>query len=504
MKKGKQAQKKRVTEVRSLGIPTVAGNTIRSPNAGLEVATVYRCVNVISDSLALAPVQIFDLKNPDVKTPIPDHFLIKLLNGRPNPYEAPFIFKKQVFQSLLLSGNAYILASNTEFHLLDPSLITVTREQGGYLPVYKVKDRAGNDLGLLSNTEVIHLKYCSKDGLTGSSPILLHKEVIQSEDNGERYQRDSLDSRQMPVGIITIPETVDEERIELFRSQWSSVVRTGRPAIFEEGAKFQPISMTQEATQFIEGRKYTGIDICTKIFGLPTSKVGLKGGNTYTLEEESQMVIDAILPYAQIFCEEVRNFFFGVNPSAFEVAFNLNTLKRYDRKSLDESLRIGITHGWFCANDALAQLGYQPRADGDRYYVPVNMIDSQYAEAWAQKQVETVEKVSTLEETARNIFSYTMRRFVCLARQRQSKLQLDTERGVAYYEQYKTEMREALTDVVLLLCNGHKEIAHKALLEYVNGYDVEAVRDSKVEESGVLEAEYKRIQGIIRGNKNGN
>lgn len=465
---------------------------IRSANQGLEVATVYRCVNLISDSLAMVPIKILEGEIDQDKKPNHDHALFKLLNFKPNSYESAFVFKKQMFQSLLLSGNAYVLPLGEELHLLDPRSVQPERIFGSLELFYRVTDRAGNSLGILTNQEILHLRYCTRDGIRGESPIMLHQEVVQSEDSAERFQRDALDSRQMPIGIITMPEAMDAERTELIRSQWASIARTGRPAVLEEGAKFQQISMTQEQAQFLASRNYTSVDIATKVFGLPPSKVGVGTGDRYSLEEESQMVIDAVLPFATVVAEEFRNFYWPNQLQSIELMFDLNKLKRYNITVQNERFQRGIAHGWFNPNEARQELGYSPRKGGDVYLTPVNMIHSDYAEEWAQKQCESSAKVNTLKETARNIFRYTIRRFVCQINDRAGRKDGITSE---WAERIKREMEVALPDVISLLLRENSDSAKReAVGKFISGFEMVA---AGIEDR--CQHEVVRLERIIQG-----
>lgn len=449
-------------------IPGVAIPQIRSANQGLEVATVYRCVNLISDSLSMVPIKILTGGMDQDKTPDRKHWIYRALNFKPNSYESAFVFKKQMFQSLLLDGNAYIIPLNEELHLLDSRSVQVQTVRGSNELLYRVADRSGTSLGVVTSAELLHLRYCTRDGIKGESPILLHREVVQSEDSSERYQRDLLDNRQMPTGIITIPEALDAEGVEEMRRQWATVTRSGRPAVFEMGAKFEQISMTQEQTQFLESRNYTSTDIATKIFGIPPSKVGINNKDGYTLEEQSVQVIDAILPFATIAAEEFRNFFWPEQLDNVELRFDLNQLKRFDRRSLDESYRTGITHGWFNANEAREAIGKGPRPDGENYYVPVNMIDAEYAKEWAKKQVQDAGKVNSLQETSRSlqgVFRYVIRRFVSIVQERSEKGRLTPE----LTRKTQTDMESALSNLSVLFI-GCARGSNIVVGEYVNGF----------------------------------
>ena len=73
-------------------------------NTALSIATVYRCVNLLCDSVAVLPLNYMRLKDnrfvPDTNSRL--HYL---LNVQPDVAISAFDFWRQVVQRLLMDGN---------------------------------------------------------------------------------------------------------------------------------------------------------------------------------------------------------------------------------------------------------------------------------------------------------------------------------------------------------------------------------------------------------------
>jgi len=71
------------------------------------LSTVYRCVEVISDSVAQLPLEPFKIDSSGYKIKFTNHPTYNLLNKEPNNRMTRFTFIKTLVVSTLLKGNGY-------------------------------------------------------------------------------------------------------------------------------------------------------------------------------------------------------------------------------------------------------------------------------------------------------------------------------------------------------------------------------------------------------------
>ena len=92
-----------------------------SGNTALCVATVFRCVKLLSESVAALPVQVMRRKGGIFVDDI-DSRLSFLMNVQPDEYMSAFDMWAQAVQQVLLEGNAYIVpeysSATMDFHRL--------------------------------------------------------------------------------------------------------------------------------------------------------------------------------------------------------------------------------------------------------------------------------------------------------------------------------------------------------------------------------------------------
>ncbi|WP_033692693.1 phage portal protein, partial [Bacillus sp. GeD10] len=75
--------------------------------SSLSVPTVYRCINILANSVAMLPFQVFR-KTSKGRERDKMHQVSFVLERRPNPYQSPFKFKHLIETHRNTWGNAYI------------------------------------------------------------------------------------------------------------------------------------------------------------------------------------------------------------------------------------------------------------------------------------------------------------------------------------------------------------------------------------------------------------
>ena len=117
------------------------------PEQALKVAAAWRCVNIISNTLATLPWRVMRNETDGVSE-FKGHPLYQLLSVKPNNEHTPVTFRETMISHILLHGNAYaeIVRDNTgrpqELWLLAPDRVEPTRDDMGNL-VYRVSQAAG-------------------------------------------------------------------------------------------------------------------------------------------------------------------------------------------------------------------------------------------------------------------------------------------------------------------------------------------------------------------------
>jgi HK97 family phage portal protein len=141
-----------------------------SQSKALKLSTVYRCVNLISDSIASLPFNPYFYKD-NWKYINYDSTLYNLLNVQPNPYIGKFNFMKLVVTSMILKGNAYILIDRAKtgevlsLMLLPAGNIEIKLDKND-IKYYDKFNKKTYD-----KSQIIHILNYTNDGLVGVSTL---------------------------------------------------------------------------------------------------------------------------------------------------------------------------------------------------------------------------------------------------------------------------------------------------------------------------------------------
>ena len=100
------------------------------------LSAVYRCVDVISDSVAQLPLEPFKIDKNGFKRKYSEHSTYQLLNREPNEKMSRFTFMKTLITSVLLKGNGYAIIERDgkgdaiAIKLIPSELVTINELNG--------------------------------------------------------------------------------------------------------------------------------------------------------------------------------------------------------------------------------------------------------------------------------------------------------------------------------------------------------------------------------------
>lgn len=367
-----------------------AGKAV-SPTSAIQMSTVYACVRVIAETVASLPFGVYEVNDSGGSRKALEHPLYRLLHDEPNTEMTSFIWRETMLSHLLLWGNSYsqIVRSGRNkiigLYPLLPDKMDVDRDKNGVL-TYTYTTSNGNRVSL-PPTDVLHIPGLGFDGIVGYSPIALEKNAIGLGIAAEEYGSKFFQNGARPSGILTHPNTVkDPKRL---RESWAAVYggssNSGKVAILEEGMSFSPISMPNDAAQFLETRRFQVEEIC-RIFRVPAHMVGDLSRATFSNVEHQSLnfAVHTIRPWLVRIEQAINRALFTESEKGsssggrrFYCQFNLDGLMRGAYKERMEGYAIARQNGWMCANDIRELENMNPIPDeegGNSYLVNGNMV----------------------------------------------------------------------------------------------------------------------------------
>lgn len=268
-----------------------AGEVTRTPRTGyayipttiggnaLAVATVYRCVNLLADSVANLPMQclraVGDIYEDDKTSRL--HYL---LNVQPCSYMSAIDFWRQVVQDLLLQGNAYIVPVREGFDIVSLSIVSPQAvKHDTDADLYKINDRNAGVIGTYDESEILHIKNYTRDGKTGISTIGFARTALDITATGDAETLNRFSNGGNVRGIVSNDTSVrgfgeyQDEELERTANDLDGRFRCGERIVSLPGqVQFSPISLSSTDMQFLETRKFSVREIC-RFFGVHPSFV---------------------------------------------------------------------------------------------------------------------------------------------------------------------------------------------------------------------------------------
>ncbi len=354
--------------------------------SAMQIATVYACVRLLSESVAQLPLHLYKATDPDGQEKAKDHPLYKILYREPNPEMTSFSYWEVVMTHLLLWGNAYSQivrdGKNTVLGLypLLPENVEIDRtEKGELYYIYhaytnEVPGENNKDI-IFRRDEILHIPGLSFNGLVGFSPIAMMKNSLGTTMAVEKYGSAFFKNGAQPSGVLEHPGVLkDPQKI---RENWVKAYggsgNAHRVAVLEEGMSYKPISLPPEDSQFLSTREFGVEEIC-RMFRVPPHMVqDLKRATFSNIEHQSiDFVVHTLDPWlVRIEKAIVKDLLLEEEKDCFFPKFNVDGLLRGDYKSRMDGYSVGISTGIISPNEARRKENMPPlpEEDGGDYHI---------------------------------------------------------------------------------------------------------------------------------------
>ena len=352
-------------------------------NKAMLLSTVYRCVEVISDSVAQLPLEPYKMDSNGYKIKFTSHPTYKLLNKEPNSKMSRFTFMKTLIVSTLLKGNGYAYIERDELgnakalHFIRSEFVTI-------LTPTTIKDNiAYSVVGINKTVEscnMIHILNFSYDGITGVSTLAHAKNTLGLSVDSESHAAGFFKGGANLAGILKINSTLNTKQKEELKRSWQSAFSpsVGTPngvAVLEGNMDFQPITVNPSDAQLLETREFNVIDIC-RFFGVSPVKAFDLSKSSYSTVEATELAFltDTLAPLLEkIELEFERKLYKPSERDSIDVRFDTSSLLRADKAALASYYNTLFNIGVISPNEIRRQLDLPAIENGDETFVQVNI-----------------------------------------------------------------------------------------------------------------------------------
>jgi HK97 family phage portal protein len=375
------AMDERFWSAHSIGAMSAAGVRV-SPESALRVSAVYRCLSILANTAALLPGGVFKRLERG-RQEVPDHELRRVLWRRPNPYQRPFEFKRVMTAWAVLRGSAYarIYRRNGELELWPlhpdrvegPELLESGRRRYKYTPPNGQPPEP-----LLADVDIVVLNGLSLDGMRGLAMSDLGRDTIGLASATEQYGATMFSRGARFSGVIKLPKGVTIKNPQAREELSRSVLKDGAgpsgwhgAPVFDDGAEWQQVSMSNDDAQFLETRKFSVTEIA-RWFGVPPHLAfDVERSTSWGtgIEQQSiEFVTYGLMPIIRQL-EETMDGTFLADPSLY-TRFNVEGLLRADADTRFRIYDMAIRNGIYSPNECRELEDRNPREGGDVYVTP--------------------------------------------------------------------------------------------------------------------------------------
>lgn len=354
------------------------------PDNAMQLATVFACVRVLAESVATLPLELRARDGRGTRS-APEHPLYALLHDLPNPEMTSMDLRMTLQGHLASWGNAYAqkipdrAGRWIELWPLAPNRMEEpVRAPDGEL-LYEYTEASG-EKRTFRQAEILHIRGLSSDGLIGYSPIGQARRTFERKAKMEQFENAFYDNGAQPGVVLKHPGELSDKAyarlIESWENRHRGATNANKVALLEEGLDVANMGVPQTDAQFLDSQKFTRSEIAG-IFRVPGHMINDLDRATFSNIEHLSLefVIDTLMPWLTAWEQAIaRDLLTPAERARYYAKHKLQARLRGDNASRAQFYSTGLQWGWFSINDVRELEDLNPIADGDTYFVPLNMV----------------------------------------------------------------------------------------------------------------------------------
>jgi HK97 family phage portal protein len=348
-------------------------------DTALTFSAVWAAIRILSESVAQLPISLIEREENGDKINRTNHPLYNLLHNKPNEYITYFSFIQKIMVDLCLNGNSYVKIERNgagrpvALYPIDFDNVEIREYEDKY---YYFNSETGE---AIEYEEMLHFKTMSQDGMIGLSPIDTCANSISWGLGLEAYGNSYFSNGAKVSGVLETDRALSTEAVDRLRNSfdnnYSKIGDSNKTLILEEGLKFNSISMSNEASQFLASRQFSIEEVC-RIFNVPPHMLAdLSKSSFSNIQEQSREFVQySLQPYLSMIEQEMTNKLFKKNETGkLFVEFNVNALLRGNPKDRAEYYRTMLNIGAISINEIRQKENMNRVEEGDSLFMQLNM-----------------------------------------------------------------------------------------------------------------------------------
>lgn len=350
----------------------------------LECSAVLACVRVIANGLAQVPFKLYRAEGRN-RNPAVEHGLYGLVDMAPNDFQTAFEFRHMLALHLCLTGNAYVWLNRVGGRIVEmlpypPGAVSIERD--GWETTYRIATQDKRFIAV-PRGDMWHIRWLSWDGMSGLDGVRLAREAIGLSLALEAHGASAFRSGVRLSGVLSTEQRLTDEQRAALKKAWHAAYagteHTGKAAVLGFGMKWTPLSIPNDAAQYVESRQYQVEEVC-RAFGVLPIMVGRSDkASTYASAEQMflQHAVHTLGPWYACLEKSASRWLLSEEErrDGYYFKFNVNGLMRGAAKDRAEFYTRLYGVGALSPNDIRELEDLNPYEGGDEYRVPLNMAE---------------------------------------------------------------------------------------------------------------------------------
>lgn len=343
----------------------------------MNVSTVYRCTELIADSIATLPIMV-KKKQGNGKTNIMKNHYANLLFDDRNAIMTKFNFIKLIVQSVVLKGNAFAIIERgadgipVKLIFVESGDVTINYDKMRGTLDYSVNGYAKR----FKPSDMLHFVKNSYDGIKGISVLKFAEKSIDLTKYIDENASNFFENGGQLSGILSASTSLSSKQRDEILSSWNTTYTHGGRgiAVLPGNLSYQSISATAEDSQMLQSREYQVAEIA-RFFGISPSLLGVNGYTYASLEQlQQEFLTHTLMPYIVMLENEFSRKLLKPEETNLKIIFDTNGILRADKQAQANYYTSLINAGVLTINEVRQDLGMNAVDGGDTNFVAYTYI----------------------------------------------------------------------------------------------------------------------------------
>ena len=396
-----------------IGTDPYSGVTANSPDLAMKISAVYRCVSILSGTIASLPLNIrrkttaghFEI---DEQSP-----LYSLLRWKASERSTIYELLENTVIQILMQGNALIFPKFKNFEYSELVLVTPGQwRYDQYTDMYTITDMVNGITGTYNSWRVIHLRNKNLDGsMMGISTIQYAGRILNITANADEQTLANMKNGNKQKGFLTGGAVMDglgklqDTQVDVVAKRLEEQLQSGSAVMRLPGElKFTPYSISPADAQILDNRKFSVFDVC-RFFGVHPDKVFVEQTSNYKASENSQtsFMTDTLQPLLSQIENEFTVKLIARNMAGKreKIQFDREYIYSLDPKTVASYYKDMFGVGGLTTNEIRVRQNMPPVDGGDVAFVSANVAPINSAKIYGEPQVAEADNSDIADDKKR-------------------------------------------------------------------------------------------------------